>query len=138
MKTNFFKFLAGAFGLIVFSLVLFSFVNKNAESDPWDIPAKYKKMKNPTTPDSETNKIGQQLYKKHCASCHGKKGFGDGKKADELDTAMPDISTDEYKAQLPGVKYYQSFIGRDEMPNFEKKIPDEEDRWFIINYMDTF
>jgi hypothetical protein len=64
--------------------------------------------------------------------------MGDGKKADELDTPMFDLGRKEYKEQLPGVKYYQSFIGRDEMPNFEKKIPDEEDRWYIINYMDTF
>lgn len=138
MKTKFLKTLAGLFGLAIFSLVLFSFVNSNAGNDPWDIPAKYQKMKNPTTPDAETNAVGKTLYNKHCASCHGKKGLGDGKKAAELDTAMPDISTKEYKAQLPGVKYYQSYIGRDEMPNFEKKIPDEEDRWYVINYMDTF
>lgn len=138
MKTNFLKVLAGGLGLIVFSLVLFSFVNNTQENDPWDIPAKYKKMKNPTTPDDETNKIGKSLYKKHCASCHGKNGEGDGKKADELDTPMPDLTTKKYKEQLPGVKYYQSFIGRDEMPNYEKKIPDEEDRWFLINYIDTF
>jgi mono/diheme cytochrome c family protein len=136
MKTNFFKVLAGSLGLVLFSLVLFSFVS-NTQGDPWDIPAKYKKMKNPTTPDAETTKIGKSLYNKHCASCHGKKGYGDGKKAEELDTPMPDLSSDDFKSQLPGVKYYQSFIGRDEMPNFEKKIPDEEDRWFIINYMDT-
>lgn len=138
MKANFLKVLVGALGLVVFSMVLFSFVNSTVETDPWDVPAKYKKMKNPTTADAETNKIGKALYKKHCASCHGKKGFGDGKKADELDTEMPDISTQKYKDQLPGVKYFQSYIGRDEMPNFEKKIPDEEDRWFVINYMDTF
>lgn len=51
---------------------------------------------------------------------------------------MPDITTKTYKSQADGVKYYQSIIGRDDMPNFEKKIPDEEDRWFIINYMDKF
>jgi len=138
MKANFLKVLVGTLGMLMFSMVLFSFVNSTTETDPWDIPAKYEKMKNPTTPDAETNKIGKSLYKKHCASCHGKKGLGDGKKADELDTEMGDLSDKKYKDQLPGVKYYQSFIGRDEMPNFEKKIPDEEDRWFVINYMDTF
>ncbi len=95
-------------------------------------------MKNPTSADAEGLKIAKSLYKKHCKSCHGKKGYGDGNKADELEGEMPDITTKEYKAQLPGVKYYQSFIGRDEMPNFEKKISDEEDRWLIINYMETF
>ena len=133
------KTLAGILGLLAFSLVLFSFVSNTTGNDPWDVPAKYKKMKNPTdVKDAEGIKIGKSLFKKHCASCHGKSGLGDGKKAAELDTEMPDITTDKYKAQLPGVKYYQSFIGRDEMPNFEKKIPDEEDRWFVINYMDTF
>lgn len=124
-------------GLILFSIILFSFVNKNDGNDPWEIPAKYQKMKNPTTPDAETNKIGKQLFRKHCVSCHGKSGIGDGKKADDLDTEMPDLTSEAYKDQKPGVKYYQSFIGRDEMPNFEKKIPDDEDRWFIINYLET-
>ena len=138
MNTNFLKAFVGLIGLVVFSMVLFSFVSNNTGNDPWDVPAKYKKMKNPTKPDDETNKIGKSLYNKHCASCHGKTGEGDGKKAEELDTEMPDLSVEAYKSQLPGVKYYQSFIGRDEMPNFEKKIPDEEDRWYVINYMDTF
>ena len=138
MNKNFVKTFIGFLSLVVFSLILFSFVDARTGNEPWDVPAKYKKMKNPTTPDAESNAIGKTLYNKHCASCHGKGGEGDGKKADELETDMPDLTTKEYKAQLPGVKYYQSYIGRDEMPNFEKKIPDEEDRWYVINYMDTF
>jgi len=35
------------------------------------------------------------------------------------------------------VIYYQSFVGRDEMPNFEKKITEEEDRWAIVNFIRT-
>ena len=137
MKKNSIKSILSILGLMILSFIIFSFVNAS-EGEPWKVPAKYKKMKNPTTADVATNKIGKKLYKKHCASCHGKKGLGDGKKADELEGEMPDITTKEYKAQSDGVKYYQSFIGRDEMPNFEKKIPDEEDRWLIINYMETF
>jgi hypothetical protein len=30
-----------------------------------------------------------------------------------------------------------SFIGRDEMPNFEKKIPDVADRWAVIGFIRT-
>jgi len=135
MKTKILKTLAGVVGLVLFSMVLFSFVNSTA-GDPWDIPAKYLKMKNPTD-GKEGVDVGKTLFNKHCASCHGKSGIGDGKKADDLETELPDLTSKAYKGQKDGEKYYKSFIGRDEMPNFEKKIPDEEDRWFVINYMET-
>lgn len=137
MRKNLVKLVFSILGIMIFSLILFSFAD-GGKGKPWDIPAKYKKMKNPTTANAENLKIGKQLYDKHCASCHGKKGLGDGVKGKKLDTEMPDITTKTYKSQADGVKYYQSIIGRDDMPNFEKKIPDEEDRWFIINYMDKF
>ena len=126
-------------GILFFSLgvivLLSAFIS---QSEPWDIPDEYMKMENPTTADKESLAIGKQLYNKHCKSCHGAEGYGDGSKADEVETAMPDLATEEYKAQKDGVKYYKSFIGRGDMPNYEKKIPDEEDRWFVINYMDQF
>ena len=49
---------------------------------------------------------------------------------------LPDTS-DEYKEQSDGLKYFKSFIGRDEMPNYEKKILDDEDRWAVIIYIET-
>jgi mono/diheme cytochrome c family protein len=126
-------------GILVLSLGLViglsAFINN---SDPWDIPAEYESMENPVEADKESLAIGKQLYNKHCKSCHGAEGYGDGPKADELETEMTDLSVDEYKAQKPGVKYYKSIIGKGDMPNYEKKIPDVEDRWCVINYMDTF
>ena len=124
--------LFSAFGLFIF-LTAFS-----SQKNPWDVPAKYQAMQNPTdADDADCLDVGKSLYAKHCKSCHGSEGFGDGKKANEIDTEMPDITTDEYKSQKDGVKYYQSFIGRKDMPNFEKKITSEEDRWCIINYMEN-
>lgn len=122
------------FGAFAFIIILAAF---NLQNDPWDIPEKYQKMENPyASAGGDCLDYGEELFEKHCVSCHGSEGFGDGKKAGDLDTPMPDLTSDEYKEQAPGVKYYQSFIGRKDMPNFEKKIPDEEDRWCIINYMD--
>jgi len=138
MKPNMLKFFVTALGLGMLFIVSASFVCHQLKGDPWDIPEKYQKMKNPVSPTPETNAVGQALYKKHCASCHGKTGKGDGRRASEMDTPMEDLGRQEYKDRLPGIKYYQSFIGRGEMPNFEKKIPDEEDRWSLINFMDTF
>jgi mono/diheme cytochrome c family protein len=112
------------FGLLAFSL----------PQEKWEVPAKYKSMENEFAGEDEDG-IGEELYMQHCRSCHGREGYGDGSKAGELDTEMRDFTSEEVQAQTDGELYYKSFIGRDEMPNFEKKIRDEEDRWMVINYL---
>jgi mono/diheme cytochrome c family protein len=71
----------------------------------------------------------------HCKSCHGAEGYGDGKKAANLSTALRDFTSDEVQAQSDGEIYYKSFVGKDDMPNFEKKIANEQDRWMLVNYI---
>ena len=120
------------FGAIAaFTLTLVAFT---APQDDWEIPAKYKNMENEYAGEDEDG-IGEDLFKQHCRSCHGKDGYGDGSKAKELDTEMKDLTSEEVQGQTDGALYYKAIVGRDEMPNFEKKIRDEEDRWMIINYM---
>jgi len=105
---------------------------------PWTVPAKYKAMKSTVKAgDASINSVGKETYNKHCKSCHGAKGLGDGPKAANLKTSTGDFSSAKFQAQSDGDIYYQSFIGRDEMPNFEKKILDEADRWAVIMYMRT-
>lgn len=106
--------------------------------EPWDVPTKYVRMENPTDPtDSENKSIGRQLYMKHCKSCHGKTGLGDGAKAAELDTPSGDFSLASFQDQSDGELYYKTVFGRDDMPAYDKKIPEEEDRWLVVNYMRT-
>jgi mono/diheme cytochrome c family protein len=107
------------------------------DQEEWDIPEKYVKMKNPTYSNTENLSIGKSLYSKHCKSCHGKTGIGDGPKADEFDSDIGDFSSKEFHMEPEGVIFYKSYIGRDDMPNYEKKIPDPEDMWFIVNYLKT-
>jgi mono/diheme cytochrome c family protein len=102
------------------------------------VPAKYKKMENPVTWDKEGELIAKQLYSKHCKSCHGKSGLGDGPKAKELDTPSGDFSLPEFHAQSDGALFYKTTFGRDDMPAYDKKIPSDEDRWLIVHYMRTF
>ena len=93
-------------------------------------------MKNPI--DAGTDKaIGKSLYSKHCKSCHGKEGYGDGPKAEEQDGDLGDFSTAEFQAQSDGSLFYKTTFGRDDMPEYMKKMPDDEDRWLIVNYMRT-
>ena len=118
----------------VLAFTLFSFTSFMQEE--WKVPEKFEKMKNPTNPEEDIN-IGKSLYSKHCKSCHGKEGYGDGPKADEVKGELGDFSSEEFQAQSDGALYYKTTVGRDDMPEFIKKIPEDEDRWLIINYMRT-
>lgn len=134
MKTNF-----KVFGLwtvlLLFMMGLLSFSFRATLGDDWVAPAKYKSMKNPVVGQGDEDGIGEDLYKQHCRSCHGKEGYGDGSKAAELETEMRELGGEAVQAQADGELYYKSIIGKDEMPNFEKKIRDEEDRWYVVNYL---
>lgn len=102
--------------------------------DDWVVPEEYASMEN-EYPGGDVDDIGKDLYMKHCKSCHGKEGYGDGSKAGELETEMRDLSYEDVQSQSDGALYYKSIIGRDEMPNFEKKITNMEDRWLLINFL---
>lgn len=103
----------------------------------WNVPNEYKTKKNPHAGKADLAPVGKMLWAKHCKSCHGNMGLGDGPKAASLETFPGNFKTAAFQAQSDGVIYYQSIIGRDEMPNFEKKIPEEEDRWALVNYIRT-
>ena len=119
-------------------MVAFDAPTENMPKEEWDIPAKYEEMENPYAGDKSLDRVGKMVYMKNCRSCHGNKGEGDGPKAKSMETEMIPFSDADFQAQSDGVIYYQSIIGRDEMPNFEKKIPAEEDRWAVVNYIRSF
>lgn len=102
---------------------------------PWPVPEKYDKMENPVKFDK---KAATAIWSKHCKSCHGKEGLGDGSKAEQLDTPCGDFTTEEFQAQSDGAMFYKTVEGRDDMPGFSKKIPDEEDVWQLVHLMRTF
>lgn len=129
------KLLFAAF-TIVFAMSVFSFI-ASEKKEAWNIPAKYTAMKIQKKGDKTSIDLGKTLYVKHCKSCHGSAGKGDGAKAASLKTAMDNIATPAFKALPDGNKYYMAFVGRGDMPNFEKKIVDEEERWAIINYLNS-
>ena len=117
------------------SALLFSFTT--LQEKPWNVPEAAQKVKNPTKSSAENVKIGRMLYDKHCKSCHGKSGEGDGPKAAELDTPAGDFTTAEFHTQSDGALYYKTTEGRDDMPTFKKKVSSDEDRWLIVHYLRT-
>ncbi|PKP03869.1 MAG: cytochrome C [Bacteroidetes bacterium HGW-Bacteroidetes-9] len=121
---------------VIFTLANVAMAQK--AGGPWTVPAKYKSMKSTIKADDASVKsIGKEMFNKHCKSCHGAKGLGDGPKAASLKTSTGDFSSAKFQALSDGELYYMSFVGRDEMPNFEKKIVDEADRWAVIGYIRT-
>ncbi len=103
----------------------------------WIVPSNFKKMKNPTYATEENLIIGKALYTKHCKSCHGESGAGNGPKASEFDSDIGDFTSKEFQTQTEGTIYYKSYVGQHDMPNYEKKIPGTNNMWLIVNHLKT-
>jgi mono/diheme cytochrome c family protein len=128
------------FFLIIGAISLLSFMQPPNQKigGPWNIPAEYKNKKNPHAGDESLLKIGRNGYTRHCRSCHGRVGHGDGPMANQLKTFAGNFTLKAWQKKYnDGEIYYMSFIGRDEMPNFLSLISDEEERWAIVNYIRT-
>ena len=132
MKTKNFKSIFILIGIVSMFIIAYG-----QDVKPWIVPEKAKAMKNPVEATKANIEIGKALFKKHCKSCHGDTGLGDGAKSETLKTFPGDFSSPEFKAQTDGELYYKTSEGRDEMPSFKTKIPDNEDRWNLISYMRT-
>lgn len=126
--------------ILLVSITFMSFINlPNQDQVKWEIPEKYKKMKNPTdASDRGLLMDAKSIYAKECKSCHGKDGLGDGSKADGLKGYLGDFSDPEFfEDQTDGELFYKIKIGRDDMPAFGKKLSGDEDIWLVINYIKT-
>lgn len=119
--------------IFLFSLTFLSF--RTLQNKPWTVPDKYDKMTNPVKSDAESTKEAKALWVKHCQSCHGKTGMGDGTKASQLDTEVGDLTSADAQSQSDGALFYKTLEGRDDMPSFKKKIPDEAEIWSLVNFM---
>ncbi|GHN00537.1 hypothetical protein WSM22_20260 [Cytophagales bacterium WSM2-2] len=119
--------------LLMLTIGLYSFTF--FQTKPWVVPEAFAKKQNPVKSDGESLQTGKELWAKHCQSCHGKKGAGDGTKAGELETAMQDFGKEAIQKQSDGSLFYKIVEGRDEMPTFKKKVPDEADIWSMVNYI---
>lgn len=108
-----------------------------ASKKPWVVPDKFAKMANPHPSNPESLKEGKELYAKHCQSCHGKSGHGDGTKAATLKTDPGNFAKGDFQHQSDGSLFYKISEGRDDMPNFKKKISDPTEIWSVVNYVRT-
>jgi mono/diheme cytochrome c family protein len=120
--------------LLVFS---FSTIIQAQTAGVWNIPAKFKTTKNPVAVSKESVADGKDLYAKHCKSCHGSAGLGDGTKAASLDVTCSDFSTKKFQGLADGEIFFQISEGKGKMPSFKKLVPEDNGRWAIVNYLRT-
>ncbi len=124
--------------LILTVFMATSFVLKfDGGNKPWAVPEAAKNKKNPVATSAASIAEGKTLWNLHCKSCHGAKGLGDGTKAAQLKTEPGNFSLAATQSQTDGSLFYKTSEGRDDMPSFKKKIPDEDDRWNVVNFMRT-
>jgi mono/diheme cytochrome c family protein len=135
MKSFQIKLMAISMGMfLVFS---FATIIQAQTAGGWTIPPKYKTMKNPVAVGKESVADGKDLFAKHCKSCHGSAGLGDGPKAATLDVPCGDFSSKKFQAQSDGDIFFQITEGKGKMPAFKKTIPEDNSRWAIVNYIRT-
>ncbi len=128
--------LAGVAAFLAVGLLSFTGMQDQKVGGPWDIPQEYVEMQNPHVDDGSLARLGRAGYARHCRSCHGRNGEGDGPMAAQLETFPGDFTNADWHDKYnDGEIYYMSFVGRDEMPNFEGTITDIEERWAIVNYI---
>ena len=108
------------------------------QTAPWVVPDKYMNVPNPVKADAKSIAAGKALYAVNCESCHGKKGIGNGSKAPDLKTIPGNFTKDTFQSQTDGTIFYKMTEGRNEMPKAKKDLPDDIDRWNLVNYLRTF
>lgn len=119
-------------------IITAAFTGLNFQKKPWPVPDAAKNKKNPVAANAGSLADGKTLWNTHCKSCHGTKGLGDGTKAAQLKTEPGDFSKNDVQVQTDGSLFYKTSQGRDDMPGFKSKIPDQDDIWSLINYIRTF
>ena len=116
--------------------VFFAYTAAGQNKDKWKAPESSKKLKSLVPSDNENLAAGKTLYAKHCKSCHGASGKGDGPKAAQLEKECGDFTSAEFKSMTDGEIYWMTTEGKDPMPTYEKKMTDEE-RWQVVQYVRT-
>lgn len=104
----------------------------------WSVPASARKLQNPVPATEAALNEGQQNYAKHCKSCHGVNGDGNGERASEL-SEMPSDFTDAHDMNgvTDGELFWKITEGHRPMPAFKDKLTDQE-RWELVDYIRKF
>ena len=109
----------------------------------WELPADADKTKNPVEATAESIEKGKALYldrnKGNCIFCHGETGAGNEANLARLRRKPADLTNKErMTAMTDGEVFWKITKGINGiMPAGEKRMPDAEERWHVVNYVRT-
>lgn len=103
----------------------------------WVAPDSANDLINSYETNDENIAEGLLIYRKHCRSCHGRKGDGQGVEAADLSTVTTDFTVPCFLEQTDGSMFWKISEGRNDMKPYNKKL-DEEDIWLVVLYIKTF
>ncbi len=92
-------------------------------------------LKNPVQVSAESLIRGQKMYYTYCFVCHGSTGRGDGPVAEKTMAKPPSLVNARIKGWKDGGIYHLITSGRGLMGSFASQIPDEKDRWALVNFV---
>lgn len=132
--------------LVALALAVLSAAREEPSASPrpkWTAPEADRARTDPVESTPTALLQGRALFQKHCASCHGDKGKGDGpaeaynveRAADLTDRALQDRLTDgEILWKITtGLGSGSDVI----MPAIAQRVPLEEDRWKVVKFVRT-
>jgi mono/diheme cytochrome c family protein len=109
----------------------------------WELPEDADKTKNPVAATLESIAKGKELYmertKGNCVFCHGDTGAGNEANLANLRRKPADLTNKErMTAMTDGEVFWKVTKGINGiMPAGEKRMPDAEERWHVVNYVRT-
>ncbi|MCI4443279.1 MAG: cytochrome c [Lentimicrobium sp.] len=134
MKNNSQKKIVTKLVFIVIALMFVSIASAQHLA-PWNVPKTAMNMKNPFPADASSLERGKNSYQIDCVRCHGKRGNGDGLKAEKVQKKVTDLGSDAIQKQSDGELFWKISEGRRPMP---LKDLTNDQRWDIVNYIRTF
>ncbi len=95
------------------------------------------KLVNPylSSTDVEIIDRGRINYQRYCLVCHGSTGDGKGPVYKEFQGLVKSLLTDKIKAWSDGSIYHVISDGQGVMGSYINQMPEENDRWAIVNYV---
>ena len=121
-------------------------VKPQPQDTDWIAPAADKAKVASVAVSPEGMERGRKLYVKHCETCHGEKGKGDGPLArlHAQRTSRPpyDLTLPEVQSFLDGEIFWKVSVGYRKgekviMPAFGNLVQAPEDRWRIVQFVRT-
>jgi mono/diheme cytochrome c family protein len=85
------------------------------DSIKWAAPASANKLINSYEANDENIEIGKSIYRKHCRSCHGKTGDGQGVGAADLLTTVTNFTNPALVEQTDGSMFWKISEGRNDI-----------------------